>query len=154
MAAEFAIMTLTEPQAVLRMVVAALAGGAIGWNRYVAGKPAGLRTHMLVSAGAALFVLIPLLVTGSEAAGALGRTLQGVATGIGFLGAGEIIHQIGSDRAVVQGLTAVAAIWLTAAIGMAAACGRWLVTGCAVALALIFLSGPSRLEEAFPPRHG
>jgi putative Mg2+ transporter-C (MgtC) family protein len=142
----------TEWHAILRLIVAALAGGAIGLNRGMKGKPAGLRTHMLVSVGAALFGLIPLLVAQAEAAQTLGRVIQGVATGIGFLGAGEIIHQLRreSERPLVYGLTSAAAIWLTAAIGMAAACGLWMITALTVVLALVILSGAERLEGRFP----
>jgi putative Mg2+ transporter-C (MgtC) family protein len=142
----------TEWHAILRLIVAALAGAAIGWNREMKGKPAGLRTHMLVSAGAALFALIPLLVAGSEAAQTLGRALQGVATGIGFLGAGEIIHHIRRkpEQPLVYGLTSAAAIWLTAAVGVAAACGLWVITALAVGLALLILIGGERLEDRFP----
>jgi len=143
----------TEWHAILRLIVAALAGAAIGWNRQMKGKPAGLRTHMLVSVGAALFGLIPLLVAGSDTASTLGRAIQGVATGIGFLGAGEIIHYIRREpeQPLVYGLTSAAAIWLTAAIGMAAACGLWVITASTVVLALAILSGAERLEGRFPP---
>ena len=143
----------TEWDAILRLIVAALAGAAIGWNRQVKGKPAGLRTHMLVSLGAALFALIPLLVAPADAPATLGRALQGVATGIGFLGAGEIIHNVRRkpETPLVYGLTSAAAIWLTGAIGIAAACGLWVITASAVVLALVTLSGGERLEERFPP---
>lgn len=144
----------TEWHAITRLILAALAGAAIGWNRQMRGKPAGLRTHMLVSVGAALFAVIPMLVVASDAPAALGRALQGVATGVGFLGAGEIIHQIRrtAGSPLVYGLTSAAAIWMTAAIGMAAACGLWVTTIFAVVLALVVLSGAERIEERFPPR--
>ncbi len=143
-----------EWQAMARLTVAALAGAAIGWNRQMRGKPAGLRTHMLVSVGAGVFALIPMLALSVDAASALSRAVQGVATGIGFLGAGEIIHQIRSDAGspLVHGLTSAAAIWLTAAIGMAAACGLWITTVFAVALALVILSVAERLEHRVPSR--
>ncbi len=144
----------TEWQAMARLTVAALAGAAIGLNRQMRGKPAGLRTHMLVSVGAGLFALIPMLGVPAEAPAALGRALQGVATGIGFLGAGEIIHQIrrkpGSP--LVYGLTSAAAIWMTAAVGMAAACGLWVTTVFAVVLALVILSVAERLENRVASR--
>ena len=143
----------TEWHAILRLIVAALAGAAIGWNRQMTGKPAGLRTHMLVSVGAALFGVMPLMVAGSEAAQTLGRVIQGVATGTGFLGAGEIIHDIRRkpEQPRVYGLTSAAAIWLTAATGMAEACALWVITVLTVVLALVILSGAERLEGRFPP---
>jgi putative Mg2+ transporter-C (MgtC) family protein len=143
----------TEWHAIARLLLAALAGAAIGWNRQMRGKPAGLRTYMLVSVGAGLFALIAMLVVPSDGS-ALGRALQGVATGIGFLGAGEIIHQIRrkAGSPLVYGLTSAAAIWMTAAIGMAAACGLWVITVFGVVLALVILSGAERIEERFPPK--
>lgn len=136
-----------------RLILAALAGAAIGWDRQIKGKPAGLRTHMLVSVGAALFALVPMMVAPSDVSAVLGRAVQGIATGIGFLGAGEIIHQIRrkADSPLVYGLTSAAAIWMTAAIAIAAACGLWVVTVFAVALALAILSGAERIEQRYPP---
>ncbi|NET36769.1 MAG: MgtC/SapB family protein [Cyanothece sp. SIO1E1] len=95
-----------------RLTLALLVGGVIGWNRQVHGKAAGLRTHMLVSLGAALFVLIPLQIGISQPADALSRVIQGVATGIGFLGAGEILERSrqGSSKPTIKGLTSAAAI--------------------------------------------
>ncbi|WP_448562390.1 MgtC/SapB family protein [Trichothermofontia sp.] len=112
-----------------RLALALLSGGVIGWEREVTGKAAGLRTHMLVSLGAALFVLIPLQFSESLEANALSRVIQGVATGVGFLGAGEILHRSSQEgKRVVRGLTSAAAIWTTAALGIMAGCGLWQVT--------------------------
>ena len=105
---------------VLRLGVAALLGGLIGWERERRRKAAGLRTHMLVSLGSALFVLVPQQVGVSDAD--LTRVVQGLVAGIGFLGVGTIIK--GRDEAHVQGLTTAASIWATAAIGVAAGLGR------------------------------
>src|SRR5438105_14336745 len=80
------------PGLFLRIIVAALAGGIIGYNREVRGKPAGLRTHVLVSLGAAVFVMIPMALSNSADIEAATRVIQGVAAGIGFLGAGEILR--------------------------------------------------------------
>jgi putative Mg2+ transporter-C (MgtC) family protein len=108
---------------VVRLVTAALLGGLVGAEREWVGKAAGLRTHMLVSLGAALFVIAP-----SEAGldqGDLGRIIQGIAAGIGFIGAGTILKR--AEREEIQGLTTAAGIWLTAAIGVAVGVGRiWL----------------------------
>jgi putative Mg2+ transporter-C (MgtC) family protein len=121
-ASEFSdIADITQTtQIVLRLLVAALLGGLLGFEREMKGKNAGVRRHMLVSFGAALFVLIP------QQAGAtiedLSRVLQGLVAGIGFLGAGAIV--IGSQLRAPSGLTTAAGIWLTAAIGVAAGMGR------------------------------
>lgn len=104
----------------LRLTLAALLGGLLGIEREQKGKAAGVRTHMLVAMGAALFVLL------SQQAGMppsdLSRVIQGVVAGIGFLGAGTILK--GDDEDKVRGLTTAAGIWLTAAIGVAAGMGH------------------------------
>ena len=105
---------------VVRLCVAVVLGGVLGWERESVGAPAGLRTHMLVSLGSALFVLIPLQA--GMRLDDLSRVLQGVTAGIGFLGAGAILKQ--RDRNDVRGLTTAASIWLTAALGVAAGMGR------------------------------
>ncbi len=132
-----------------RLTLAVLIGGAIGWNRQAAGKPAGLRTHMLVSLGAALFVLIPLLASTSTSLDTVSRAIQGVATGVGFLGAGEILHQ-SSEKASkpnVKGLTSAATIWLTAALGMIAGCGFWQLGLLSTLMTLLILSAAKKLEQ-------
>lgn len=104
----------------LRLLLAALLGGLLGFEREHKGKAAGVRTHMLVSMGAALFVL--LASQGGMQDAELSRVLQGVIAGIGFLGAGTILKAEHEDK--VRGLTTAAGIWLTAAIGVAAGLGR------------------------------
>jgi putative Mg2+ transporter-C (MgtC) family protein len=115
---------------VLRLLLAAALGAALGYERERHGKSAGVRTHMLVALGAALFVLVPELAGVPE--GDLTRVIQGVITGIGFLGAGSIIKSENEER--VQGLTTAAGIWLTAAIGICCGLGR---DGTAVLTALL-----------------
>ncbi|MEO6743683.1 MAG: MgtC/SapB family protein [Caldimonas sp.] len=105
---------------VLRLVIAAALGGLLGYERERQGKAAGVRTHMLVALGAALFVLVPQQAGVSSAD--MTRVIQGVVAGIGFLGAGAIIK--GSAEESVKGLTTAAGIWLTAAIGIACGLGR------------------------------
>lgn len=104
----------------LRLVLAAILGSLLGYERERVGQAAGLRTHMLVALGAAFFVLVP------QQAGMpiedLSRVFQGVITGIGFLGAGAILKS--SERGQILGLTTAAGIWLTAAVGIAAGMGR------------------------------
>lgn len=126
----------------IRLVAAVLIGGIIGWNRQRLGKPAGLRTHMLVGLGAALIVMIPFQLSNPPSADAVSRTIQGAVTGIGFLGAGEILQrslpsqtrsrQLAQSRSLrkasqpqIQGLTSAASIWTTAALGLVTGCGLW-----------------------------
>jgi len=105
----------------VRLFVAALLGGILGFEREQRGKSAGIKTHMLVCMGAALFVVIPQqagMITEAE----LSRVMQGIIAGIGFLGAGAILK--GQDEKDLKGLTTAAGIWLTAAVGIAAGLGR------------------------------
>ncbi|NJK53939.1 MAG: MgtC/SapB family protein [Leptolyngbyaceae cyanobacterium SU_3_3] len=132
----------------LRLGLALLVGGAIGWNRERQQKSAGLRTHMLVSLGAALFVLTPLQADLSASNESVGRAIQGVATGIGFLGAGEILHVSRRNTPKVKGLTSAASIWVTAALGIAAGCGWWQLTTIAAVMTLITLSSVKKLEDS------
>jgi len=123
-------------QIVVRLLVAALLGGVLGFERETHGKSAGLRTHMLVALGASLFVITPQQAGVSEAD--LTRVLQGLITGIGFLGAGTIVK---SDREEdVRGLTTAASIWMTAAIGVAAGMGREATAVLSTLLALAILT--------------
>lgn len=105
---------------VIRLLFAALLGGLLGLERQQRGKAAGIRTHMLVCMGSALFIFIPQQagITDSE----MSRVIQGVIAGIGFLCAGTIIT--GKDEQTATGLTTAAGIWFTAAIGIAVGLGR------------------------------
>lgn len=120
----------------LRLLVAAILGGLLGYQRERQGKSAGVRTHMLVAIGAALFVLIPQQAGASSAD--LSRVLQGLIAGVGFLGAGAII--MGTKDVETRGLTTAAGIWVTAAIGMAAGMGRESTAVLSTVIALIVLS--------------
>ncbi len=137
---------------IFRLAFAVLAGGLIGLDREAQAKAGGLRTHMLVSLGAALFALIPLQIQTSLPMDALSRVIQGVATGIGFLGAGEIIQQSGGKQGKwrVKGLTSAAAIWLTAVLGLAAGCGLLALCLVGTVLGLIILGVTKRLERLIP----
>ena len=134
---------------VLRLGVAVCLGGLLGYERERSGKAAGLRTHMLVALGAAIFVLVPL--QGGMAVGDLSRVLQGVIAGIGFLGAGAII-KLGSEREI-HGLTTSAGIWMTAAIGVAAGMGREATAVLSTLLALFVLAVLRRVEARISSRH-
>jgi len=132
-----------------RLLVAALLGGILGFQREQKGKAAGVRTHMLVSIGAALFVMVPQMA-GSEA-DALSRVVQGIVAGIGFLGAGTILKGSQLNTHDVKGLTTAAGLWMTAAIGTAAGLGREATAVLSTVLAWGVLSlGPliaQRVEE-------
>ena len=102
-----------------RLSMAALLAGVLGFERERLGKAAGLRTHMLVAIGSALFTMAPL-EAGMNLDG-LSRVIQGVAAGIGFIGAGTILKRTEEDE--IKGLTTAASVWLTAAAGMAVGAG-------------------------------
>jgi putative Mg2+ transporter-C (MgtC) family protein len=133
---------------VLRLGAAAVVGGAIGWERQLRGRPAGLRTHMLVCVGAAIVVSI----AGAGSREATSRIIQGVATGIGFLCAGDILRQVRAGQERVTGLTSAAALWVTAALGMAAATGQWPLTVVGTIATLGTLTVVRALEKLIPTR--
>ncbi len=121
---------------IIRLLAAALMGAMVGIQRERAGKPAGVRTHMLVAMGAALFVLACLEF--GMSASDLSRVIQGLATGIGFIGGGAILKL--TEEREVEGLTTAAGIWMTAAVGVAAGLGRWGSATLGIVLTLIILS--------------
>ena len=121
---------------VVRLLLAALLGGILGFEREQKGKAAGIRTHMLVALGAALFVLVPQQAGMGIAD--MSRVIQGIVAGIGFLGAGAIIKQQREEN--VQGLTTAAGIWMTAAIGLACGLGRESTAVLSTLLALAILT--------------
>ena len=120
----------------LRVVAATILGAIVGFEREKAGKPAGLRTHILVCLGTAVVVL--------ACAGAnmnldgLSRVIQGIVTGIGFIGAGSILKL--NEERDIQGLTTAAGLWMTAAIGIAVGLGELGVALISTALTLIVLA--------------
>ena len=137
----------------LRLGLAMIWGGAIGWNRQQRHRSAGLRTHMLVSVGAAIFVLLPLQMNDKAGLDGLTRVAQGVATGIGFLGAGEILQVSRKAGEIkITGLTSAASLWVTAAIGLVAGCGLWQLGGLATGLTLLILGGVKTFEDWFSDR--
>lgn len=147
-ASEFSDLTDVEQitRLVVRLVLSALLGGLLGLERELHGKAAGVRTHMLVSLGAALFVLVPQQA-GMDSA-ALSRVIQGVVAGVGFLCAGTILKlgdgNVSNDH--VKGLTTAAGLWLTAAIGIASGLGREMtaVLTTLLAIGILSLEGPLR----------
>ena len=125
-------------------------GGIIGWERQLRHKPAGLRTHMLVSMGSALFVLIPLaMAKNPNGLDAVERVIQGITAGIGFLGGGEILRQSQQEigKVEVHGLTSAAAIWVSAALGTAAGCGLWQLALIGALMSLFVLRVIKKLER-------
>ena len=105
----------------LRLGIALLVGAIIGLERETKSKPAGLRTNMLVSFGTALVVLVPIQIGAAQQnLDILGRAISGAISGIGFIGGGTILRE-----SQVKGLTSAAAIWVSAALGIAVGCGLW-----------------------------
>lgn len=142
------------PHIGLRLILALLVGCMIGFNRQQGGRPAGMRTFMLVSMGASLFVMIPLQAEGDSpyaATNALSRTIQGVATGVGFLGAGLILQESPTKSTAtpkVRGLTTAACIWTAAGLGAAIGCGLWQMALLGGLLTLITLSTVKKLNRS------
>jgi putative Mg2+ transporter-C (MgtC) family protein len=132
-------------QNVLPLLAAALLGGAIGYERRVHDKSAGLRTNILICLGSCVFTMISTNLSGSEP----GRIAAQIVTGIGFLGAGAIIQSGGS----VHGLTTAAGIWIVAAIGMACGTRMYLLAVFATALTLIVLLLLPPLEKKIGKEH-
>jgi putative Mg2+ transporter-C (MgtC) family protein len=130
-------------QITARMVAAIVLGAVIGIQRELMGKPAGLRTHALVTLAAAIFTL------GSLEAGMpladLSRVIQGVATGIGFIGAGVILKR--HEEGEVLGLTTAATVWTATAIGVAVGLGHVLLAAIGVALTWMVLTSFARLDD-------
>jgi putative Mg2+ transporter-C (MgtC) family protein len=130
----------TELEMILRILLAAVLGAIIGFQREHAGKAAGIRTHSLICLGSALFsVVSDLGFIGADPS----RIAAGVVTGIGFLGAGAIIHREGG---LVGGLTTAATIWAVAAIGLAAGIGMYIIATVASVIVLVVLLLPHPSE--------
>jgi putative Mg2+ transporter-C (MgtC) family protein len=121
---------------ILRLLLALALGAIVGFQRERAKKPAGLRTHVLICVGAALFTVVSIHGFSAEDTA---RVAAGVVAGIGFLGAGAIIR---GGEGIVAGLTTAATIWAVAGIGLAAGAGMYLIAPVATALVLIILIIP------------
>jgi putative Mg2+ transporter-C (MgtC) family protein len=129
------------------LATACACGAAIGWDREVRRKSAGLRTHMMVALGAATFTIAALAMVDLAAVGGPShsdptRILQGIVGGIGFLGAGQIIQSRGS----VRGMTTAAGLWVVGAVGVACGSRRYALAALTVGFALVILNGVGRLE--------
>ncbi len=146
---------MTTVDLTIRLLTAAVLGGAVGMERRYADKAAGLRTHMLVSMGSALFMIVS--AHGFHDAVEPGRVVLDpsrvaaqVVSGIGFLGAGTIMRR----KESVHGLTTAASVWAVAAVGLAAGGGMLVAAGLATALILATLTGAKRIEDYFADRTG
>jgi putative Mg2+ transporter-C (MgtC) family protein len=130
----------------MKLFAAVLAGGAIGFERQVAGKPAGLRTNILICVGSALIMDLSInigTIWGSGPVGDPGRIAAQVVTGIGFIGAGTIMK----DGGTITGLTSAATIWVVAAIGLTAGAGLYVEALGATLTVMVVLAGLGRLEH-------
>ena len=127
---------------ILRLVLAAVLGGVIGYQREISDKPAGLRTHVLVSLGSALLMVISIEPFKGVEYADITRIASSVVTGIGFLGAGAIIRQ----GSMVRGLTTAASIWVVAGVGLGVGAGLYVASLSATLLILLTLSGLKYVE--------
>lgn len=139
---------------IIRIVVAAILGGAIGVEREYHAKDAGFRTHLLVAIGSALFTIISMygfdsFLGGKSISFDPSRIAAQVVTGIGFLGAGTIIFQ----KQFIRGLTTAAGLWVTAAIGLACGCGMYFISALTTALVLICLTTMNVFIKRISTRH-
>ena len=132
----------------VRLLFAILLGAVIGYDRERNASSAGLRTHMLVALGAALFVIVPQ--HGGFDSADMSRVVQGLIAGIGFLGAGAIIKL--DDRQEIKGLTTAASIWLTAAIGMTAGLGQLATAIVGTVVGFVVLAIVPRIDVAMRRR--
>ncbi len=134
---------------ILRLILAIVFGGIIGMERQVSGKPAGLRTNVLICFGAAIFTIISEKMAAGQT-DSITRIAAQIVTGVGFLGAGAIIR----DRAGIHGLTTAATIWLVSSIGMACGAGFYYIAFVSTLFAILVLIGLKSLEKLISPQNG
>jgi putative Mg2+ transporter-C (MgtC) family protein len=135
-----------DSEIVLRLGAATLAGGLIGLNRDLHGKPIGLRTLGLVGLATAMVVVLAESFGNTEKTpDVISRVIQGILTGIGFLGAGVIVHR--ENRSRVQGLTSAACTWLTACVGILCGAGQWRIVIVALGITFAVLIFGGRVER-------
>src|SRR6185369_2115484 len=132
----------------IRVIAAMLLGGIIGMQREKARKPAGLRTHMMVCLGTAAVGLT--CIASNMDTSALSRVVQGIVTGIGFIGAGSILKL--SEQREIRGLTTAAGLWVTAAIGVAVGLGSLGLALIGTALTLLVLGVVGAIEARIEKR--
>lgn len=132
----------------LRLGAATLIGCALGLNRELAGKPAGMRTHALVALGTALVTLTGMVLAGQDGefdSNSVSRVIQGVVAGIGFLGGGTILKSDTGEQ--ISGLTTAASLWVVACLGISCGVGLWAMALVALGLALLVLTLGERVEQ-------
>ncbi|MCA1326026.1 MgtC/SapB family protein [Herbaspirillum sp. alder98] len=137
----------------LRLLIAMTIGCVIGIDRNLRGKPTGMKTLGLVALGAALVTMASMnfvMDSDGDHRDAVSRAIQGVITGIGFLGAGVIVHERASEK--VRGLTTAASIWVTAAVGIVCGVGWWKVALMATGLILLLFTVGRRIEHMLQHR--
>lgn len=143
-------MALPDSQIVLRLLLAAAIGGLLGAEREVRRKSAGFRTNILIAVGACLFTLVGMAFPSGDPS----RVTAQIVTGIGFIGAGAILH----SGDTIHGMTTAAMIWVNAALGAAAGLGQFRLAtiGGAITLAVLLILAPleRKIEENLPPKHG
>jgi putative Mg2+ transporter-C (MgtC) family protein len=135
---------------ILRILLAALLGGFLGFEREEKGKAAGLRTYMLVTLGSAFFVLVAQQA--GMASDGVSRVLQGLLAGIGFIGAGTILKQ--DEKGRIKGLTTAAGLWMTAAVGVAVGLGHIASAFLATASALLVMYALGKIERWLEKKGG
>ena len=145
----FAALPLSFSEDLTRLAVAALLGSAIGLEREWKGHWAGLRTHILVSLGCAIFIIAGMGIVGRDNE-AVTRVIQGIASGIGFLGAGTILKL--DQKQEIKGLTTAGSIWLVAALGTAAGSGEFALSTAAAVVSLFVLGVLGPIETLFEKR--
>lgn len=146
----FVTLTTELPwlEILLRLGAATLIGCALGLNREIAGKPAGMRTHALVALGTALVTLTGMVLAGRDGefdSNSVSRVIQGIVAGIGFLGGGTILKSDSGEQ--ISGLTTAASLWVVACLGIACGVGLWAMALVALGLALLVLTLGERLER-------
>src|SRR5262249_36223506 len=133
---------MTDTQIVLRLLLAAAIGGVLGAEREIRHKSAGFRTNILIAIGSCVFTILGVAMGNGDPTRIPGQ----IVTGIGFLGAGAILHTTGPER--IQGLTTAAMVWVNAALAAAAGAGqtRLAVSGAALTLVVLLILGPLERE--------
>jgi putative Mg2+ transporter-C (MgtC) family protein len=134
----------TFARVLVRLTFAILLTGIIGWERERGHKTAGLRTHLMVAIGSALFVLVLENTEGDDANQAVSRVIQGITAGVGFIGGGAILKLERQNK--IRGLTTAGSVWFAAAIGVAAGMGKLSAAIAGTIFALIVLSSLAKLE--------
>ena len=138
-------LLLGPGEVLLRLAIATLIGCVLGLNRELHGKPAGMRTHALVSLGACLISVVSIEIVNPSQMDAVLRVVQGIMAGIGFLGGGVILRD--DSHQSVHGLTTAASVWVVASLGIACGTGQWLTAVMALGLTLVVLAAGPRIEK-------